>query len=170
MAELLTFVDENDNPIGSGDRKEAWTKGLYTRNIRVMIRDENGRILSQKRSVKKGTYPGMWTVAASGHVDAGEEWDVAATRETHEEIGVAVEVHEVGRFNFSDDSDGKKVRQVIRVYEGVISSSTQFKLEENEVDDIQWYDLDDLKLQMVKTPDDFTPSFHETTKRFYEGI
>jgi 16S rRNA (adenine1518-N6/adenine1519-N6)-dimethyltransferase len=167
MTEVLIFVDENDQPIGSGDRKEAWAKGYYTRNIRVMIRDENRRILSQKRSIKKDSYPGMWTVAASGHVDAGEEWDIAAPRETFEEIGVTIDVIEVGRFNFSDDTDGKKVRQVIRVYEGIIDSATQFKLEEDEVDDMQWFELEDLKSSMKQRPNDFTPSFHEVITKYY---
>jgi isopentenyl-diphosphate delta-isomerase len=109
----------------------------------------------------------MWTVAASGHVDDGEEWDIAAARETVEEIGVAVDVKEVGRFNFADDSDGKKVRQVLRVYEGTIESSTEFVLEPTEVDEIKWYELDELKAQMNHHPEQFTPSFIETINRFY---
>jgi len=43
MTEKLTFVDENDQPIGVGNRKEAWAKGYYTRNICVVIHDQNGR-------------------------------------------------------------------------------------------------------------------------------
>jgi len=167
MTEKLTFVDENDNPIGVGDRKEAWIKGIYTRNIRVVIRDEKGRFLSQKRSTQKDTYPGMWTVAASGHVDEGEEWDTAAVRETQEEVGVSVELTPIGKFNFSADEGIKKVRQIIHVYEGVISSSTEFSLEPGEVDDIQWFELDTLKSLIATNPDDYTPSLRETITRFY---
>src|SRR4051812_10597784 len=103
MIEKLTFVDENDQIIGAGDRKEAWTKGYYTRNVRIVLLDERGRLLSQKRSVKKDTFPGMWTVAASGHVDEGESWDAAAVRETQEEISVSTELKLIGEFVFKND-------------------------------------------------------------------
>lgn len=167
MTERLVLVDENDQPIGVGDRKEAWAKGYYTRNIRVMLRDENGLILSQKRSMKKDLFPGMWTVAAGGHVDEGETWETAAARETTEEIGITPDLRLVGSFNFKSDEGAKKVRQVIRVYEGIINSSTQFNLEEEEVDGVAWYDLAELKTLMQEKADDFTPSFRETIARFY---
>lgn len=167
MTERLVLVDENDQPIGVGDRKEAWAKGYYTRNIRVMLKDENGRILSQKRSIKKDLFPGMWTVAAGGHVDEGETWETAAVRETAEEIGVSPELKLVGSFNFKSDEGSKKVRQIIRVYEGIMDSTTQFDLEEEEVDEIAWYELAELKALMQEKPNEFTPSFHETIARFY---
>jgi 16S rRNA (adenine1518-N6/adenine1519-N6)-dimethyltransferase len=167
MDEKVIFVDENDNQIGTGRREEAWLKGYYTRNVRVVIRDRSGKFLSQKRSLKKGTYPGMWTVAAGGHVDAGETWKKAALREMKEEIGVSAKVRFVGKFTVIDNTDNKKVRQMIRVYESVIDSSTRFDLEINEVDEIKWYELDDLKRLMQKNPNKFTPSFHETINKFY---
>jgi isopentenyl-diphosphate delta-isomerase len=102
MTERLTLVDENDQVIGVGDRKEAWVHGYYTRCIRVVLRDQNGRFLSQKRSMKKDTFPGMWTVAASGHVDEGETWDEAAYRETKEEIGVATDLKLMRDFCFQE--------------------------------------------------------------------
>lgn len=167
MSEQIVFVDEHDRPIGAGSREEAWKKGYYTRNIRVVLRDQNGRFLSQKRSMKKGSYPGMWTVAASGHVDEGETWDSAARRETEEEIGVSTDMKFVGNFIFKDDAKAKKVRQIVGLYEGTIESSTQFKLEKDEVEETKWYILDELKDLMKQKPEQFTPSFHEIVSRFY---
>lgn len=167
MTERLLFVDENDQPIGTGDRQEAMANGYYTRNIRVVLMDENGRMLSQQRSANKSTYPNMWTVAASGHVDEGETWDTAAIRETQEEIGVSVQVKLVGSFAFQDDTDGKKIRQLIRVYEGTLDSSTELQLNEDEVQAFKWYAIDDLKYLIKQSPENFTPSFQETINRFY---
>jgi len=167
MAEKLTFVDEHDNETGVGDRKEAWTNGYYTRNIRVMLLDQNGRILSQKRSLEKTTYPGMWTVAASGHVDAGESWDTAAARETQEEVGISTDLVLVGDFVFKNNDGDKKIRQVIHVYLGTIDASAQFNLQSSEVDDVKWFELTELKKLMQDSPDNFTPSFIETVQRYF---
>jgi isopentenyl-diphosphate delta-isomerase len=167
MTERLVLVDENDQPIGVGDRKVAWAKGYYTRNVRIVLRDEMGRFLSQKRSMKKAIYAGMWTVAASGHVDEGETWETAALRETKEEIGISVDLKFVGDFVFKNDEGDKKVRQIIRVYEGTIDSATEFNLEEDEVEAMKWYELDELKSSMQQAPTEFTPSFIETMSKFY---
>lgn len=167
MTEKLTLVDKNDQPIGVGDRKDAWTHGYYTRNVRIVLRDQDGRFLSQKRSMKKDTFPGMWTVAASGHVDEGETWDTAAYRETMEEIGVSTNLKLIGDFVFENDKDDKKIRQIIHVYEGAIDGAMQFNLEKDEVEDTAWYELSELKSLMQETPHMFTPSFIETIKRFY---
>ena len=117
--------------------------------------------------MKKDTFAGMWTVAASGHVDEGETWVEAALRETREEIGISASLKLVGDFIFKNDEGDKKIRQIIYVYEGVIDSAMQFALEKDEVEDIKWYGLDELKFLMQETPDKFTPSFRETISRFY---
>jgi len=95
----------------------------------------------------------MWTVAASGHVDEGETWDVAAYRETVEEIGIVTKLTPVGTFILKEDVDTKKIRRVIHVYEGTIDSSQQIKVDYGEVADVKWFELDDLKLLMTKNPD-----------------
>ena len=86
MAESIIFVDENDVPVGTGTREEAWAKGIYVRIVRAVFRDENGRILSQRRSPEKKSYPNRWTDSASGHVDEGDTYESAIVRELEEEL------------------------------------------------------------------------------------
>jgi len=167
MHERLILVDKNDNPITVGPREVAWAKGYYTRNIRVVLKDEKGRFLAQKRSTKKSSYPGLWTVAASGHVDEGETWEIAAKRETEEEIGISVEMKYIGGFNFEDDKGEQKIRQIIRVYEGIIDSSTPIKIQKEEVEITEWYENDNLKSLITTTPEIFTPGFLEIYERYY---
>ena len=167
MTEQVIFVDKNDEPIGAGTREEAWKKGIYVRLVRIMIRDENGRILSQHRVGTAKSYPNLWTNSASGHVDVGETWEQAANREMKEEIGISTKLRLVGKFTLSVDRDGKKIRQFNRFYEGVISSSTDITLQPEEVTEIKWYELGELKLAMKNSPSMFTPGFHESVTKFY---
>lgn len=167
MPERIQIVDENDNPIGTATREEAWRDGLYHRLVRIVLEDENGRLLSQKRSANKKLYPNCWTDAASGHVDEGESYDETAKRELAEEIGVEAELEHIGTFFFSAEEGDKKVRQFHGVFKGVIPSTTEFHLEPDEVSDIRWFEKSELKQSITEHPEQFTPGAAEVIRRYY---
>jgi isopentenyl-diphosphate delta-isomerase len=121
-------------------------------------------MLLQRRSAVKEAFPNRWTASASGHVDEGETWEKAAYREMMEEIGIRTQLKLIGDSKISIDSGNDKIRQFIRIYEGLVDSETQFELDENEVSEIKWYDTAELKLEINQDPDDFTPSFRELVK------
>lgn len=86
--EELNVVNENDEPIGTATRREVHEETLLHRAVHVLLTDGEGRVLLQRRSMDKRTYPGLWTSSASGHVPAGEPPIAAARRETSEELGI----------------------------------------------------------------------------------
>ncbi len=167
MSERIIFVDENDNPIGVGTREEAWAKGIYVRIVRAVLRDEKGRILSQHRSAIKKSYPNRWTDSASGHVDEGDTYDSAMSRELEEELGIKVKLSFVGKFASKDIIDNKTILEFNAVYEGTIENSLPIKFQESEVSDTEWYEVGELKQQIRNNPDSFTPGFRELINRFY---
>jgi isopentenyldiphosphate isomerase len=155
MTEKIIFVDENDDPIGSGTREEAWAKGIYMRIVRSILRDENGRILSQLRSPEKKSYPNRWTDSASGHVDVGDTYDSAVAREMKEEVNIITELTFIGKFPSEDSVADKHILEFNAIYEGVIDSATQFQLQESEVSAVKWYQLDELKKILMHLHQDF---------------
>lgn len=167
MTEKIMFVDENDQPIGAGDREEAWTNGMYVRIVRAILRDENGRFLSQHRSVEKRSYPNCWTDSASGHVDEGETYDIAMAREMKEEINLETELTFIGKFESEDKLGNYTIREFNAIYEGTIDSSTQLDLQESEVSEVKWFELDELKTMMANEPDNFTLGFREAIRLYY---
>jgi isopentenyl-diphosphate delta-isomerase len=167
MDERIIFADENDLPVGIGTRDEAWAKGIYVRIVRAVLRDENGRILSQRRSPSKKSYPDRWTDSASGHVDEGDSYDSAIDRELEEELGLNIGLTFIDKFTSKDIVDDKKIFEHNAVYEGTIDSSMVLNLQESEVSGVKWYDLSELKELMQKNPDSFTPGFRELINRFY---
>jgi isopentenyl-diphosphate delta-isomerase type 1 len=85
--ELFDVVDAQDRVIGQAPRGEVHAKKLLHRATHVLVHDDAGRLFLQRRSAGKDTFPDCWDSACSGHLDAGEDYPVAAWRELGEEIG-----------------------------------------------------------------------------------
>jgi len=85
--ELFDVVDHADRVISQAPRHKVHARKLLHRAVHVMVHDRNGRLFLQRRSLSKDTFPGCWDSSCSGHVDAGEDYPIAARRELGEELG-----------------------------------------------------------------------------------
>ena len=86
--EIFDVVDANDCVTGQATRASVHANNLLHRAVHIWIVRANGDVLLQKRSHRKDQYPSTWTSSASGHVDAGEDYEQAAIRELDEELGL----------------------------------------------------------------------------------
>ena len=86
--EIFDVVNECDEVIGQRERAEVHRLGLMHRAVHVLVFDAAGQVFLQKRSMSKDRQPGLWDSSASGHVEAGENYDSCAVRELDEEIGL----------------------------------------------------------------------------------
>ena len=87
--ELFVVVDKNDDVIGYQTRRDCHRdKSLIHRAVDVLIFNDRGELLLQKRSKTKDMHPGCFTVSASGHVAKGQNYRQTAERELAEEIGI----------------------------------------------------------------------------------
>ena len=61
------------NPTGERKLKsEVHRDGDWHRSSHVWLLSPEGRLLLQRRSEAKVTWPGLWDVSAAGHISAGE--------------------------------------------------------------------------------------------------
>ena len=167
MADRIQIVDKQDNPIGAASRQEVWEKGLYYRLVHVILRDERGNFLLQKRSASKVLYPNRWTNAASGHVDEGEEYETAAARELNEELGITADLEYVGNVFIHLEMDDKNINQFNGVFQAYIDHDTPFELQADEVSEVRWFTLEELKEKTTAAPEEFTPAMAEALNKFY---
>jgi isopentenyl-diphosphate Delta-isomerase len=88
LDELFDVVDLSDEVVSQAPRREVHARNLLHRAVHILVHDASGRIFLQQRSMTKDTFPGCWDSSCSGHVDASENYPVAARRELGEEIGL----------------------------------------------------------------------------------
>ena len=87
--ELFDLVDDQDRVIGTVKRREAnRNPKLIHRAVAILVYNPKRQLFLQKRSRTKDTYPGYWTISASGHVPSGKTYRQAAAMELTEELGI----------------------------------------------------------------------------------
>ena len=90
--EYFDLVTEDDSKItGRASREECHgNPSLIHRAVRIMLFHPDGRLLLQKRSVRKKVQGGKWDAAVGGHVSSGESIADAVKRELMEELGLSI--------------------------------------------------------------------------------
>lgn len=153
--EIFDIVDDGDNVIGQSTRGKVHRTGLLHRAVHVFVLAADGRIFLQKRSMQKDTAPGKWDSSASGHLDAGESYDAAASRELTEELGIAAPPVPQLLFKVSACEDtGNEFVQAYR-----IAHDGPFALHPDEISGGGWFSLDEVDAWVARAPMDFARSF-----------
>mgnify|MGYP005855070069 CR=1 FL=1 len=69
-------------------------EGLWHRCVHVWIINNQGKVILQRRSSLKKSYPNRWDISAAGHVTAGDNSIETASKELSEELGLFLLVFE----------------------------------------------------------------------------
>lgn len=64
----------------------------YILVIHMLVFDENGRFLVQRRVDDKATWPGMWDISLGGIAQSGDDSRRACEREAFEELGLDIDL------------------------------------------------------------------------------
>ena len=151
--EWFELVDVTGRIIGKAKRSECHgNPSLMHQSIHVLIFDRQGRLLLQKRSQQKDTNPGKWDTSVGGHVAPGEQPDVAARRETNEELGIDPGKLELAyQYIWKSDYESELVRTYATLHEGPFTYDTK------EVETGEFWTLE--KIENELTSGHFTPQF-----------
>ncbi len=163
----IQIVDENDQPVGSATKQEAWDKGLIHRCVRVVVENAAGQILLQHRTLTKDIFPNCWDTAAAGHVDAGEDYDAAVVHEIDEELGLkGLALTEMGTYRSDETIDGRRFNRFARVYRAT-SEETPTQFEVGKIDGWRWFTIQDIKELIKNHPDQVTDGLRQVFERYY---
>lgn len=143
--ELLFVVDENNKPINPLPRHIVHEKLLWHRTTSIWVMNHNGQILCQKRSMKKDMNPGLWETAFGGHLAPDETYLQNAENELSEELGItALKENFIFYEILPYGNNNHKKFEALFAYE-IDTEKTNFSVEKEEVDEIQWLDLEKIK-------------------------
>jgi len=133
----VVLVDDKNNAIGTSEKIEAHRTGQRHRAISVMLFNNKGHILLQKRAKSKYHSGGLWANACCSHPLPDEMAIDAAVRRISEELGIECELD----YRF-DRSYVATVSQEMIENEYVIFFSGNFngtlKLNPDEVSECKW--------------------------------
>lgn len=162
----VILVDVNDQPIGIMGKQQAHIEGVLHRAFSVLLFNERGQILLQKRASSKYHSPGLWTNTCCSHPAPDETLDHAVQRRLWEELNLKAKTENIGSFVYRVVfADGMIEHEFDHVYVGFYNESLPpFNLE--EVDELKWVNWTDLAQQMESNPADYTFWFKEIIKHF----
>jgi len=164
----IMIVNEADKPVGSATKHDAWVQGLIHRISEVMVENHEGLILLQKRAIGLETNPGCWTTSVGAHVDAGETYLEAATREMQEEIGLnGIGLQVMGSYRKDSMYEWRQLKRFYTVFKTIVPKDTIFQPDPSEVSEVRWFKLTEIKQLIEVHQEQFTPGLIEVIKRFY---
>ena len=138
LDERIEIVDDKNRVIGLRTRGDAYREGLKHRAANVLVLNEQGELLVQKRASNKAFYPDFWDLSCAEHVKPGESFKKAAERGLLEELGIkGAQVRRVRPVHFQKNEFDNAKLGFMRDYEFVELYETvwngEIKLDEKEV-------------------------------------
>ena len=153
--ELFPIVNESAEIIGKATRSECHS-GTFLLHpvVHLHVFNQNGELYLQKRAINKDIQPGKWDTSVGGHVDFGEDIEVALRREVREELGIVdFEPRFIKRYKFVSKHEAELVHSFYTIYNDNIHPDPV------EISEGKFWNIKDIENQLGKNV--FTPNFEQ---------
>ncbi len=136
--EFFDIINPQGEIIGKAPRKQCHgDPSLLHRAVHVVVyHPETGDILLQKRNHLKDIQPGKWDTAVGGHLDLGENYATAATRELGEELGI--KTPQPLEYLFDSQIRNDIESEDVKVF--AIQHAGPFTFQKSEIDEVRFFD------------------------------
>ena len=147
----IILVDPEDRPIGEAPKRTVHLLGLRHRAFSILLRDDTGRVLLQRRAADKYHSGGLWANSCCGHPRPGESTPDAAARRVHEELGVRARLSYAGTFTYRAGVGGTMIEHEIdHVFVG--TAEGEIVPDPKEIAAVAWISVDALTLDLRENP------------------
>ncbi len=169
MEEFVILVDREDNELGLMEKQQAHVAGLLHRAFSVFIFNSKGELMLQQRAASKYHSPTLWTNTCCSHPRENETYKEAAHRRLVEEMGFDCDLNYKFDFIYKANLDnGLTEHELDHVFIGVYDGEPQ--LNPDEVMAYRWVEMDDLKKDMEKNPQNYTAWFKIIFEQYISHI
>lgn len=158
--ELLEVVDDQGRVLHTADRSEVYKQGWRHRAVHVLLFDDQQRLLVQRRSAQKATWPGCWDLSMGETMKPGEMYEPAARRGLREELHITdefplvpVHQHYLHTYHYQD----YQVVGLITLFAGVFTGA--IKMDQEEVATTQWLSVSEVTALVSQQSETCTPWF-----------
>jgi isopentenyldiphosphate isomerase len=138
--EILEVVDRAGNPLGVAPRSVIHgNPSLIHKVVHILVFNNAGELLLQKRSMNKDVAPGKWDTSVGGHVSPAEDTTSAAVREMKEELGIDAGITFLYSYIYSNCHETELVFTYSCTYNG------QFAFNAEEIDEVKFWNMEEIE-------------------------
>jgi isopentenyldiphosphate isomerase len=161
--EILEIVDKYGTIIGHAERDVLHRNpSLIHRVVHVLVFNNDGGLLLQKRSMNKDIAPGAWDTSVGGHINPGEDIRDAARREMFEELGITDidNIEFLYTYLYTNHRESELVSAFRCSYDGEIHISV------DEIDAVRIWSLEEIQQNLGRNI--FSGHFEQDIKNYLE--
>lgn len=169
MSETVILVDTNDRPIGTQEKLAAHVIPQRHRAFSVIVFNEKGETLIQRRTLGKYHSPGLWANSCCGHPRPEEMVEDAAKRRLGQELGFTCDLVPLTEvcytLNLGKDLWELEYTHVFKgTYEGKIIPNP------DEVCEIKWINPVALREDVGLHPEKYARWFRLYVLKYFEKL
>ena len=158
---LVEVVDPSGAPIGAATVAASHeAPGQLHRAFSVLLMDDRGDVLLQRRAAGKTRFALRWANTCCGHPGPGEDIAAAAAARLKEEMGLAAgPLAEAGRFVYhaEDPQTGRVEREYDHVLTARAGRSAAPRPDPAEVAEWRWVSVEELRADLKANPQRYAP-------------
>ena len=157
--EFVILVDENDNPIGTEEKVKCHLpNGKLHRAFTALLFDNEGRLVLTRRAKEKMLWPSDWDGTFASHPRESETYVSSAERRMPEEVGIQSKMDYLFKFEYHVPyKEIGSENEICGTLIGIVDESTQFKMVEDEIDEIKWMSANQILSDIKKNPKIYCP-------------
>ncbi|HSW81479.1 MAG TPA: NUDIX domain-containing protein [Candidatus Saccharimonas sp.] len=154
----IPIVDQKDIVVGFKERTDIdYSKDIF-RTASLWITNPRGEILLAQRKLTKKVDPGKWAEAVGGTVEGDDTYEQTIIREAEEELGLTVTSLTSGPKQFITTPCSYFVQWFSAVVDKPIAN---FVIQQEEVEQIAWVPLKQLRRELKETPEKYIEAMGE---------
>ena len=176
MDNKLILVNEEDEEIGYCKKMNAHINEYLHRAFSLFIYNKtDNKLLIHKRALGKYHSGGLWTNSCCSHPRYGENLIDSVIRRTKEELGLDINsyidnLREVGKFHYYKKFTDCAENEIDHVFMLTIYKQPLLDVDPDEIDDIQWKNINEIVQELEENPDQFTAWFPQAFELFVSTL